>query len=83
MKLPTPEELATAPDPDTELATVEEAARYLRVSKSWLYAKVAVGEVPHINVLGRLRFHWPTLRAWVLGPGRTEGMVIPFGQGTR
>lgn len=75
---PTAEDLAAAPDPDVELATVEEVAVWMRVSTSWLYARVAANEVPHIRVLGRLRFHMPTLRAWVLGQGEQRGTVVPF-----
>jgi excisionase family DNA binding protein len=78
MKLPTPDELVDAPEPEAELATVEEAARFLRVSKSWLYAKAAENAVPHVSVLGRLRFHMPTLRAWVLGQAEPRGTVLPF-----
>jgi excisionase family DNA binding protein len=76
--LPTPEELVDAPEPEAELATVEEAARFLRVSKSWLYAKAAENAVPHVSVLGRLRFHMPTLRAWLLGQCAPRGTVLPF-----
>lgn len=42
----TPEELAKAPDPDAELATVDEVAAWLRVSRSWLYARVAEDAIP-------------------------------------
>lgn len=76
--LPTPTELVDAPEPEAELATVGEAARFLRVSKSWLYAKAAENAVPHVSVLGRLRFHIPTLRAWVLGQSEPRGTVLPF-----
>jgi excisionase family DNA binding protein len=74
----TPDELATAPDPDAELATVEEVAAWLRVSRSWLYERVKRNEVPYVNVLGRLRFHMPTLRAWVLDSRRHGATVVPF-----
>jgi len=74
----TPEELAVTPGPDEELGTIHDVARYLRVSRSWLYAKVAAEEIPHLHVLGRLRFHMPTLRAWALGARQPTGTVLPF-----
>jgi excisionase family DNA binding protein len=77
----TPEELATAADPDVELATVEEVANWLRVSRSWLYERVKRNQVPYVNVLGRLRFHMPTLRAWVLDTRQPTATVVPFRRG--
>jgi excisionase family DNA binding protein len=47
-----------APDskPTETLWTAEDTARYLRVSKCWVYRRVESGELPHGRIGGCLRF---------------------------
>ena len=42
-----------------------EAARFLRVHRNWVYQRAEAGLLPHIRVAGLLRFEPATLRAFV------------------
>jgi len=44
--------------------TVDEAAKHLRVSKSWLYRQSAAGLVPVVRLGRSLRFRRADLDAW-------------------
>jgi T5orf172 domain len=48
-----------------ELATVDEVAAFLRVPPGWVNGKVSANAIPHLTVLGRVCFHWPTIHRWV------------------
>ena len=41
---------------------VHEAARFLRVSASWIYHRTAAGLLPHLKIDGMVRFEPWTLR---------------------
>ena len=43
---------------------VHEAAAFLNVSRSWIYARVERNEMPHIRVGGLIRFVPSQLRDW-------------------
>jgi len=48
------------------LWTADETAKYLKVSRSLVYAKAASGELPCLHVFSRLRFDPVTIKAWAL-----------------
>jgi excisionase family DNA binding protein len=55
---------------DTErLWTVKDVAAYLGFKKSWVYARVDEGVLPHLRIVGRIRFDPDAVRAWALQQG--------------
>ena len=42
-------------------------ARYLKVSRSWVYQKAEAGLLPCLKIGGLLRFDPATVRAWACG----------------
>jgi len=57
--------------PDSELWRIQHAARFLKMSRGWVYKRVERGEIPCIRVNGwALRFVPTQLRAWAEGQGR-------------
>jgi len=57
-----------APRPATpvsdELWDANDVARYLRVSRSWVYHRAEAGQLPHLRVGGLLRFDADVVRAF-------------------
>ena len=52
--------------PETQLLTVEELARLLRVPKATIYRWRSTGEGPRGYSIGRyVRFRWPDIEAWL------------------
>ncbi len=49
------------------LWTVVEVAAYLKVSKSWVYHRVAAGELPYLKIGNLVRFEPAAVRAFVVG----------------
>ncbi|MCC6808580.1 MAG: helix-turn-helix domain-containing protein [Deltaproteobacteria bacterium] len=52
----------------TDLETmwdVNDVAKFLRVSRSWVYQRVEAGLLPHLRVGGLVRFEPHTLREFV------------------
>jgi excisionase family DNA binding protein len=49
----------------SELLTVAEAADYLRMSRHWLYRRIAEGQFPHIRVGRAVRFRAVDLDRWL------------------
>jgi excisionase family DNA binding protein len=41
-----------------------DVARYLKVSRSWVYHRAEAGELPHLRVGGLLRFDGEVVRAF-------------------
>lgn len=62
------------PAEDT-LWTVADAARYLRISKSWVYQGVAAGRIPHLKIGALVRFHPESFKAWCRGDDRAAKVV--------
>jgi excisionase family DNA binding protein len=56
--------MKTAEQLRTPLLDVHEAAAFLKVSRSWIYARVERNEMPHIRVGGLIRFVPAQLRDW-------------------
>jgi excisionase family DNA binding protein len=46
--------------------TIKEVERYTGLPRSWLYAKAAAGEIPHLKVGKYLRFHLSEVEAWLV-----------------
>lgn len=45
--------------------TIPEAAKIMRVSKTWLYKKAKAGVVPHFRVGGIIRFTKKDIDEWM------------------
>jgi excisionase family DNA binding protein len=43
-------------DAPESLWTVQETARYLQMSKSWVYRRTEAGEIPHAKLGGVIRY---------------------------
>ncbi|MGA7124091.1 MAG: helix-turn-helix domain-containing protein [Polyangiaceae bacterium] len=65
------------PSPDV-LWTVDDVARYLRVSRSWVYHRAEGGELPCLRIGGLLRFDPDAVRAFTRGDKPPAGRVVPF-----
>ncbi len=44
---------------------VKEAAAFMGVSRSWVYHRAEIGQLPHLRVGGLLRFEAEVLKAFV------------------
>lgn len=53
-------------DPDA-LWDAKDVARYLRVSRSWVYHRAESDQLPHLRVGGLLRFEPDAIRAYARG----------------
>lgn len=47
-----------------ELWDANDVARYLKVSRSWVYHRAEAGQLPHLRVGGLLRFDAEVVRAF-------------------
>lgn len=56
-------EVSAGPISEAEVWTAADVARYLRVSRSWVYREASAGRLPHVRVLGLLRFEPAVVRA--------------------
>lgn len=52
----------------TEIMTIDDVARYLKLSRHSIYRLAQSGQIPARKILGRWRFHRNELDAW-LGQG--------------
>jgi excisionase family DNA binding protein len=57
----------TPADPAEELWDANDAARYLKVSRSWVYQRAESGLLPCLRVGGLVRFDPATVRAFARG----------------
>ncbi len=53
-----------------------DVARYLGVSRSWIYQKAEAGLLPYLRIGGLLRFDRAAIRAWARGETRANGQVL-------
>ncbi|HVV52253.1 MAG TPA: helix-turn-helix domain-containing protein [Polyangia bacterium] len=60
-----------------ELWDANGVARYLKVSRSWVYQKVEEGMLPYLRVGGLIRFDPETVRAFAHGDMRPS-KVLPL-----
>lgn len=59
------------------LVTVKEIAEMLSVRESWVYAKVASGDIPHTKVGRYVRFNPDRVMAWLAAESRAERAARP------
>jgi excisionase family DNA binding protein len=59
-----------------ELLTLEEAAAFLKVSKSWIYERTRRGAIPHLKLGKYLRFPMADLLLWLAAQGQSSGKAI-------
>lgn len=57
----------TPAEPADELWDANDAARYLKVSRSWVYQRAESGLLPCLRVGGLVRFDPATIRAFARG----------------
>lgn len=57
------------PDRIESLWDARDVARYLKVSRSWVYQKAEAGLLPYLKVGGLVRFVPDRIRAFALGSG--------------
>lgn len=59
------------------LWTAEDAAAYLKASRSWVYQKASAGVLPSLQVSGLLRFEPARIRAFARGAVSTAHPETP------
>ena len=67
----------TPAEPADELWDANDAARYLKVSHSWVYQRAESGLLPCLRVGGLVRFDPATVRAFARGEVQPP-KVLPF-----
>ena len=60
------------------LWTVKDVQEFLSVSRSWVYQRVAAGDIPYVRVGGLVRFVPDAVRAYALGDCHRSLAVIPL-----
>jgi excisionase family DNA binding protein len=68
---------AATNDDGDRLWTVQEAARFLAVSESWVYTATRTGILPAIRLGRVVRFDQAALRAWVKGERGGKVVQLP------
>jgi excisionase family DNA binding protein len=63
---------------DDQLWDANDVARYLKVSRSWVYHRAEAGQLPCVRVGGLLRFDPAAIRASARGEVRTSKRVVAF-----
>ncbi len=63
----------TAEQLRNRLWDTREAANFLKVSRSWIYARVERDEMPYIRVGGLIRFVPSQLRDWTFAKDQGKG----------
>jgi excisionase family DNA binding protein len=71
--LPDPENVSS----DQSLWDAQDVARYLKVSRSWVYHQAEAGLLPHLRVGALLRFDPDTIRAYTKG-STVRSKIVPF-----
>ena len=63
--------------PDESLWDAQDVARYLKVSRSWVYHQAEAGLLPHLRVGSLLRFDPDAIRAYAKG-SHVRSKIVPF-----
>ena len=63
---------------DDSLWDANDVARFLKVSRSWVYHRCESGKLPCLRVGGLVRFDPTTIRAFARGEPVHERKLIPF-----
>jgi excisionase family DNA binding protein len=69
---------ARADETGTErLWTATDVARFLRLSRSWVYQASAAGTLPCVRIGAALRFHRAAIEAWLHGERAGKAVQLP------
>jgi excisionase family DNA binding protein len=55
-----------------------DVAKYLNVSRSWVYQRAEAGELPSLRMGGLLRFDPEAVRSYARGEGPKGARILPF-----
>ena len=72
---------SNGPPPGSDVAalwTAEDVARYLNVSRSWVYHRAASGELPSLHVGPLVRFEPEAIRAFAHRDSAKGARILPF-----
>lgn len=69
---------ATTATSDDVLWDPNDVARYLKVSRSWVYQKACSGKLPVLRIEGLLRFQPERIKAYALGERPAGATVTPI-----
>lgn len=56
----------------------KDVARFLKVSRSWVYQKAEAGVLPYLRIGGLVRFEPETVRAWARGEQLPAARIVPL-----
>lgn len=56
----------------------QDVARFLKVSRSWVYHRAEAGDLPCLRVGGLLRFEPEAIQAFARGAPTRGARVVPF-----
>ena len=62
---------------DEQLWVVQDVAKYLNVSTSWVYQAAAAGRIPCTRIGASLRFFPRLIRAWARGEAPAKTVNLP------
>ena len=68
------------PLPFESLWDAKDVARFLKVSRSWVYQKAEAGELPYLRIGGLVRFEPETVRAWARREPLPAARIVPLSQ---
>lgn len=66
--------------PFESLWDAKDVARFLKVSRSWVYQKAEAGELPYLRIGGLVRFEPETVRAWARRVPLPAARIVPLPQ---
>jgi len=66
------------PNRGEPLWDAQDVARYLKVSRSWVYHRAEAGELPSLKIGGLLRFDPQAIHAFARGESTQAARVVPF-----
>ena len=69
---------STGPTESEGLWDANDVARYLKVSRSWVYHRCEAGTLPCLRVGGLVRFDPEAIRAFARGETPAQRRVVPF-----
>ncbi len=64
--------------PFESLWNAKDVARFLKVSRSWVYQKAEAGVLPYLRIGGLVRFEPETVRAWARGEPLPAARIVPL-----
>lgn len=67
-----------APQEVESLWDAADVAKFLKVSRSWVYARCDSGELPHKRIGGLLRFNPEKIRAYAQNEPEPTAKVLPL-----